>query len=126
MIIVMAILHSTSEQHCLLCKLPSLPLSDYSPTLFILHWIIRAYKHLTKPLYIIMSPILNQPTFNNIACYTLLPNIITANISLSPNIITTNISSYTYMYHNISVKKDVILHEASQHEHDGRDVSTVQ
>ena len=84
-----------------------------------------------------MSPILNQPTFNNIACYTLLPNIITANISLSlniitanislsPNIITANISSYTYMYHNISVIKDVISHEAFQHEHDGRDVSTVQ
>ena len=59
-----------------------------------------------------MSPILNQPTFNNIACYT-----------LSPNIITANISSYTYMYHNIS---DVISHEVFQHEHDGRDASTVQ
>ena len=73
-----------------------------------------------------MSPILNQPTFNNIACYTLSPNIITANISLSLNIITANISSYTYMYHNISVIKDVISHEAFQHEHNGRDASTVQ
>ena len=70
-----------------------------------------------------MSPILNQPTFNNIACCTLSPNIITANISLSLNIITANISSYTYMYHNIS---DVISHEVFQHEHDGRDASTVQ
>ena len=73
-----------------------------------------------------MSPILNQPTFNNIACNTLSPNIITANISLSLNIITTNISSYSYMYHNISVIKDVISHEAFQHEHNGRDASTVQ
>ena len=54
-------------------------LSDYVPTIFVLLKIINAHK--CKCLTEFLSPTLNCPIFNNIAYSTLLPNIITANIS---------------------------------------------
>ena len=52
-------------------------LSDYVPILFILLYFINAHKYLTK----FLPPTLNCPIFNNTFYSTLLPNIITVNIS---------------------------------------------
>ena len=61
----MAILHSTSEQHCLFCKLP---LSDYM-SLF-----ASGYRG-TR------NPDIGNITFNNTGYSTLLPNLSIINIS---------------------------------------------